>query len=178
MTQGYSIPRLLLTAVSKDANRSLSRHQPALVRSTGTNRPAGKRCCWRISLEFESTQGDVSRGKKASPLQGNFGECIPLLFISVLSKLWEIAMPFSKAISLQLQITPLSLPRNPRQDPDPLWKYLHQSCLIKLHNRLELWVSFSGCLTCIPIMYWAMIQNGKLDFSVWKPFLLMLLKSY
>lgn len=36
---------------------------------------------------LESTQGDVSRGKKASPLQGNFGECIPLLFISVLSKL-------------------------------------------------------------------------------------------
>lgn len=158
------------------ASRSLSHHQPAIVDSTGMDRQASKRCCQRSSLEQEAVQGEVWQGKK-SHLHHDFRERVSLLSISLLSKLWEKAIPFLKAVGLQLQMTPLSLPGNPRRDLAPLQKYLHQSHLIKSHNRLELWVSFSSCLTCIPVMSWAMIQNEKLDFSVWKLILLMLLNS-
>ena len=119
----------------------------------------------------------LARRKGTSPLQVNFRECVSLLSLSVLSKLWENAIPFPKVIILQLQITPCSLPRNPRRDLAVLQKYPHQSRLIKLYNSLELRVSYSGCLTCIPVMSWVMTRNEKLDFSLWKPVLLMLLKT-
>lgn len=115
----------------------------------------------------------LARRKGTPLLQVNFRECASLLSLSVLSKLQENAIPFPKVIILQLQITPLSLPRNPRQDLALLRKYLHQSRLIKLYNNMELWVSYNGCLTCIPVMSWVMIQNEKLDFSLWKPVLLI-----